>query len=172
MVRISRSCSAHITCVSSSSLRMVPAVVGSIVVVGALTRCALLPSVYDLKASHMNVQCCLIQELTLKEFELSYNSAVAIKKHLLCERLITQLITLQLPGSYLSYQSRSGWAKNVDSEAVLGEHQSSPLDKKHPQLLNCVPRYQDIETLLTHPTHWSLGIMKKTTDKHINNIPG
>ena len=31
--------------------------------VSALTSCALLQSVCDLKAAHMNVQCSLIQEL-------------------------------------------------------------------------------------------------------------
>ncbi len=36
-------------------LRALPAKVGNIVVIGALTRCALHHSVYDLKATQMNV---------------------------------------------------------------------------------------------------------------------
>ena len=43
-------------------------VVDSFVVVGALTRCALLHSVYALKAARMNVQHSLIQERTLYQF--------------------------------------------------------------------------------------------------------
>ena len=37
---------------------------GSIIVVSALTNCALLHSVYDLMATQMNMKCSLIQELT------------------------------------------------------------------------------------------------------------
>ena len=40
----------------------VPAIVGSIVVVGALTRCTLLHSMCDLKVTQTNVQCSQIQE--------------------------------------------------------------------------------------------------------------
>ena len=56
-----------------------PAVVSSIVVVGAQTRYALLHSVWDLKAAQINVQCWLIQELLLYEFEVSHNADEAIK---------------------------------------------------------------------------------------------
>ena len=55
----------------------VPAVVGSIVVVGALTRCALLQSVYDVKAVQMNVLSSLIREFMLYEFELAHYAAEA-----------------------------------------------------------------------------------------------
>ena len=48
-------------------------VVGSITVMSALTRCALLHSVSDLKAPQMNVQYCLILEFMFSEFEVSYN---------------------------------------------------------------------------------------------------
>ena len=58
---------------SSSSHGMLPIVVGSIMVVGLLTGCALLHSVCDLKASQMKVQHCLIWELILYGFELSPN---------------------------------------------------------------------------------------------------
>ena len=46
--------------------RKVPAVDGSIVVVGALTRCALLYPVSDLKAAQFNVQPSLNRELMLR----------------------------------------------------------------------------------------------------------
>ena len=57
----------------------VPVVVGSIVVVGALARCALLRFTCDLKAAHMNVQMSLIRELLLYEFELDHNEAKGTK---------------------------------------------------------------------------------------------
>ena len=57
----------------------VPAVVGSIVIVGALRCCALLHSVYDLEATQMNLQRCLTREIMLCEFELSHNTAEATK---------------------------------------------------------------------------------------------
>ncbi len=44
-------------------------------VVGALTRRALLYSVWDLKAAQMKVQRSLIRELMLYVFELGYNFA-------------------------------------------------------------------------------------------------
>ena len=56
---------------------MVPAVVGSIVAVGALTRCASLHSVSDLKAAQMNVERRLIREFRLHEFELGHNATEA-----------------------------------------------------------------------------------------------
>ena len=56
------------------------AVVGSIVIVGVLTLCALLHSFYDLKAAQMNVQCSSICKLMLYEFELSYNPPEETKK--------------------------------------------------------------------------------------------
>ena len=46
-------------------LRVVPYVVGSIIVVGALTRCTLLHSLYNLKAARMNMQQSLIRKPTL-----------------------------------------------------------------------------------------------------------
>ena len=62
-------------------LWQVPAVFSSIVVVGALTHCALLHSVCDLKAAQMNMQSSLIQELLLYKFKLSYNTVKAIKNN-------------------------------------------------------------------------------------------
>ena len=55
--------------------------VGSIMVVSALT-CVLLDSLCDLKAVPMNMQCSLIRELMLYEFELNHYTVEATKKHL------------------------------------------------------------------------------------------
>ena len=59
-------------------LWMVPTMVGSIVLGGVLTH-ALLHSICDLKAAQINVQCSLIQEFLLYEFELGHNAVKAIK---------------------------------------------------------------------------------------------
>ena len=53
--------------------------VGSMVVVGALTRCALLHSVSDLKAAQMNMHRYLIREIKLYEFELGHNTTETTK---------------------------------------------------------------------------------------------
>ena len=55
-----------------------PAGVGSIVVVSVLT-CALFHSVCILKATQINVQHSLIQELMLYKFELDHNGAEVTK---------------------------------------------------------------------------------------------
>ena len=60
-------------------------VVGSIDVFGALTRCALLHSVQDLKAPQINMWRRLIRELMLLEFKLSHK-AVEATKNLLYEK--------------------------------------------------------------------------------------
>ena len=56
-------------------------VVGSIMVVGALTRCTLLPLQCDLKAALMNSQRWLILVLMLYEFELGRNSTKGIQNN-------------------------------------------------------------------------------------------
>ena len=53
--------------------------VGSIVVAGALTHCAWLHSMWDLKATQMIVQRSLICQLMFYEYELGYNTTEAIK---------------------------------------------------------------------------------------------
>ena len=53
------------------------AVCSSIVVVGALIYCSLLPSVCDLKTTQMKVQWSLIQELMFYEFGLDHNTVEA-----------------------------------------------------------------------------------------------
>ena len=53
--------------------------VDNIVVVDVLTCYALLHSVYDLKTVQMNIQCNLIWELMLYEFEQGHNAFETIK---------------------------------------------------------------------------------------------
>ena len=53
--------------------------IGSIVVVGTMTRYELLCSMCDLKAARMNIQHSLIRELRLSEIELANNAVEGIK---------------------------------------------------------------------------------------------
>ena len=53
--------------------------VGSIVVVGALTHCVLLNSMWDLKAAQMNLHFSLIWELIVYAFKLCHNAVKATK---------------------------------------------------------------------------------------------
>ena len=57
----------------------VPTVVGSIVVVGALTCCALLHSMCDLKVTQMNMQHSIICDLMLCDFKLGCYMTEATK---------------------------------------------------------------------------------------------
>ena len=52
----------------------VPAVVASIVIVGALTLCALLHFMCDLKAKQINVQRCLIRSLCFTRSNWGHNA--------------------------------------------------------------------------------------------------
>ena len=58
----------------------IPTVVGGIVVVRALTCCAWLHSMWNLKATQINTQHSLIQEPMLYESELGHNTTEATKK--------------------------------------------------------------------------------------------
>ena len=60
--------------------RNVPVVVGSIVIVSVLTRCALFQSVCHLKAAQMNIQFSLNREITQYQFELDHNIVETTKK--------------------------------------------------------------------------------------------
>ena len=72
-------CSTYITLPKQFKPWKIPAVVGSIVVVGVLTSGALLQSKCDMKAIQMNVQCSLIREVKLYRCKLGHNTAKAIK---------------------------------------------------------------------------------------------
>ena len=65
---------------------------GSIVVVGALIRCALLHPAFDLKIAQINKQRSLIREFIFCKFELGYNTAEATKT-LVLRKVKAQLIT-------------------------------------------------------------------------------
>ena len=96
-------------------------------VVGALTRTALLHSMCDLKSVQMKVQHTLIRELTLYELELAHNAAEATK-NICCVKgegtvdnsTVTKSFKKFLHGyKYFDDQIRSGRPKTVDSDAVL-----------------------------------------------------
>ena len=54
-------------------------------VVGALTHCALLHSICDLKATQMNMQFSLIEELMFYEFKLGHN-VMEVTKNICCAK--------------------------------------------------------------------------------------
>ena len=72
-------CSVYIMWLKQFKLWNVPAVGGNIVVVGALTCCALLYCMCDLKTVQLNLQCSLIWELMLYDFKLPHDVAEATK---------------------------------------------------------------------------------------------
>ena len=72
-------CSMYIKWLKQFKLWKVLTAIGSIVVAGVLTSHALLHFVYDLKAALMNVQHCLILQLTFYDFELGNNIAEATR---------------------------------------------------------------------------------------------
>ena len=67
--------------------------VGSILIVGALTRCALIHSMCDSKTAQNNMQCNLIGKLAFHEFELGHYAVEAAKNFVW--KVKAQLITEQ-----------------------------------------------------------------------------
>ena len=78
-------CSVYIMWLQQFKLWKVSSMVGSIVVVSVLARCEFLHSVCDVKATQMNMQHNLIQELVLYEFELSHNT-IKFTKNICCTK--------------------------------------------------------------------------------------
>ena len=103
---------------------MVPTVVGSILIVGVLTHCALVLSMYDLKAAQVNVQHSLIWEFMLYKFTLCHKAAEATK-NICCaksEEIIDQsTVTRWFKKFHSGYNSqvRSSRPKIIDSKAML-----------------------------------------------------
>ena len=93
----------------------VSAVVDSITVGGALARCALLHSVWDLKAAKANVQWSQIRALMLYELKMGHDTAEATKD--ICGVKGEDAVTRWLKN--FNDQSRSGRSKTVESKAVL-----------------------------------------------------
>ena len=102
-------------------------VISSIVVVGGLRCCALLHSVSDLKATQMNVQHSLIQELLLYKFELGHKATEATK-NICCAKdegtvghsMVTRWFKkFCFRCQNLDDQARSSRPKTMDSEAML-----------------------------------------------------
>ena len=106
-------------------LWLVPAEIGSLEVGGELACCALLKSMFDLKATQMNVQCSLIRKLMLYGFEPRGSN----QRYLLYEMrpgtavghsIVSRWFKIFRSGSkILDDQARWGRPKIVDSEAVL-----------------------------------------------------
>ena len=78
-------CSVYITWSKQFKLWKLPFVVGSIVVVGGLTRYALFHFFCNLKALQMNMQFSLIWEFKLYKFELGSNT-IEVTKNICCTK--------------------------------------------------------------------------------------
>ena len=92
----------------------------SIVVVGIVIHCKLLLSIYDLKAKQMNVQCSLIWELMLYEFELGHHTVEARDEDEVDHSTVTRWFKKFCSGyKDLNNQCKSGGLKTMDSKAVL-----------------------------------------------------
>ena len=115
---------------SSSHHKKVPAVVGSVVVFGVLICCALLHSVWDLKAAQMNMWHSLIQELMLHKFELRHNATDATQNFSCVKRkgiVDDSTVTWWFKKFCLDCKNLSNQAspKSMDSEAMhqsIGSH--------------------------------------------------
>ena len=126
MVRTSLQYVYHVT-EAIQAIEGTHAVVGSIVIVDALMFYALLHFMYDLKATQINVQCSLIWELMLYEFELDPNAAEATK-NICCakdggtvdnSRVTRWLKIVCLGCKNLNNQAKSGRPRSMDSETML-----------------------------------------------------
>ena len=102
-------------------------------VVGALTRCALLHSVCDLKAIQMNVQRSQNRELILYDFDLDDNATEATKnigctkgEGTIDDSRVTKWFKKFRSGcKNLDDQAMSGRTKTVAFEAVLSSQRKS-----------------------------------------------
>ena len=155
------------------------------VVVGAMTCCAFLHSICNLKAAQINMQCSLIWEFMIYKFKLGHHISqvtknICLKSECEIDHSAVSRRFKKFCSSYKNHnnQIRSGSLKTVDSEdvnqvsstwRVSGKLSISccgvlPLQpqQKHPELLDWASHYQNIAKLLTHPCHGS-HILKSTT---------
>ena len=100
----------------------VPVIVGSIVVVGKLTRCVLIHSVYDFKVAQMNAKVVQLGNFCFTSSNLGHNTTGAIRNiaigkddHSTVTRLLYSY-QYRLGCKNLNDQTRSERSKTVDSE--------------------------------------------------------
>ena len=99
-------CNGDITWLKQFKPWKVPTMVGDIVVVGALT-CALVHSMFYLKATQMNMQRNFIQELMLYKTEVSHNAAEAANIICCVKRGKCSWSYLPNPSARAGYDTRS-----------------------------------------------------------------
>ena len=101
-------CCMYIMWLKQFKVWRVPAVIGSIVVAGALTWCVLLHSILDLKITQMNMPHSLIQECCAKDGSTVDRNTITRWFKKFC-----------LACKNLNDQAKSGRPKTIDSGAFL-----------------------------------------------------
>ena len=104
-------CSTYITWLKQFKPWKVPSVVGSIMVICALTCCEMLHTMCDLKVTQMKMQRSLIQEVMFYKFKLGHNIAEAAKQ--LLHEVDRHRITRRF-GNFSSF------CNNIDDQASKG----------------------------------------------------
>ena len=151
-------CSTYITWPKMFKPWKAPSVIGSIVVVGALTRCALRLPACDLKAVQMNVKRSLCWELTLHEFEPGRNAAEATKN--ICwikgeSAVVHCMVSGKAKNRGLQGRAPSHGGKSDESIrrpqhlTVQFNSSSSRLWQKHPKLLDVTKILQSFWLVFT-----------------------
>ena len=112
----------------------VTTVIGSIVVFGVLTYCALLHSEQVLKATQMNIQCNLIWELLLYKFQVGYNAVEATK--IIC------CTNCEVP---VDHNTVTRWFKKFCSDCKNLENQTMLGQPKTIDLRLCSKRWREIQ---------------------------
>ena len=169
-------CDTFIMLLKLFKLWKLPTVVGSIMLVGVLTCCALLHLMCDLKPTKMNVQCSLIQELMLHEFKLDHKAVKTTKNifNMKGEGSVDHhntVIKFCSACKNLIDQAKSSRAKIMDSEAMLQAIEVNPVnctqrvsskDKKVHIFANvCCPKVNTTACLEFKPTYYD--------DEHTNH---
>ena len=135
--------------------------------VDVLTYCALFHSVCDLIAIQMNVQCSLIWELILYNFQQGYNTARATKN--ICYMKSEWVVDYKTVTRWLKKfclgckkhdnQAKSGRPKIIDSEVVCQSIKANPTSST--QRLSC--KLSISQSSVAHHLH---NLIKSIQQKH------
>ena len=134
-------------------------------------------SFYDLKATQMNMQRSLVQEILLFEFKLGHNAAdikIRVEWKVKVELItVTRWFKKFCWGcKNLNSQVRSGKPKTIDSEVVLQAIEANPMSsswrvsgefskKLSDQARSRKPKTMDSEAKLPNSASYTIGLTRK-----------